>query len=78
MQLAASRRRRPPYPECEEPSRGAIGPKTNTAAGVETWHRIQNAIERFQARAPAEGEGALGRNGHRVVGFTIQRRVASA
>jgi hypothetical protein len=25
-------------------------------AGAETWHRILNAIERLQARAPAEGE----------------------
>jgi hypothetical protein len=26
-------------------------------AGAETWHRILNAIERLQAKAPAEGEG---------------------
>jgi hypothetical protein len=25
-------------------------------AGTETWHRILNAIERLQAKAPAEGE----------------------
>lgn len=25
-------------------------------AGAETWHRILNAIERLQARAPADGE----------------------
>jgi hypothetical protein len=25
-------------------------------AGAGTWHRILNAIERLQARAPAEGE----------------------
>ena len=25
-------------------------------AGAETWHRILNAIERPQAKAPAEGE----------------------
>jgi hypothetical protein len=25
-------------------------------AGAETWHRILNAIERRQAKAPAEGE----------------------
>ena len=25
-------------------------------AGAETWHRIRNAIERLQAKAPAEGE----------------------
>jgi hypothetical protein len=25
-------------------------------AGCETWHRILNAIERLQAKAPAEGE----------------------
>jgi Family of unknown function (DUF6961) len=25
-------------------------------AGAETWHRILNAIERLQARVPAEGE----------------------
>jgi len=25
-------------------------------AGAETWHRIPNAIERLQAKAPAEGE----------------------
>ena len=25
-------------------------------AGAETWHRILNAIERLQARHPAEGE----------------------
>jgi hypothetical protein len=25
-------------------------------AGAETWHRIINAIERLQAKAPAEGE----------------------
>jgi hypothetical protein len=30
-------------------------------AGAETWHRILNAIERLQAKAPAEGERA--RNG---------------
>jgi hypothetical protein len=24
--------------------------------GAETWHRILNAIERLQAKAPAEGE----------------------
>lgn len=32
-------------------------------AGAETWHRmILNAIERLQAKAPADGEkGALGR-----------------
>jgi triphosphoribosyl-dephospho-CoA synthetase len=24
--------------------------------GAETWHRILNAIERLQARAPTEGE----------------------
>jgi hypothetical protein len=24
-------------------------------AGAETWHRILNAIERLQAKAPAEG-----------------------
>ena len=28
-------------------------------AGAETWHRILNAIERLQAKAPAEGKGAL-------------------
>ena len=27
-----------------------------TLAGAETWHRILNAIERLQARAPADGE----------------------
>ena len=27
-------------------------------AGAETWHRILNAIERLQAKAPAEGEKA--------------------
>jgi hypothetical protein len=26
-------------------------------AGCETWHRILNAIERLQAKAPADGEG---------------------
>jgi len=26
-------------------------------AGAETWHRILNAIERLQAKMPAEGEG---------------------
>jgi hypothetical protein len=26
-------------------------------AGAETWHRILNAIDRLQAKAPAEGEG---------------------
>jgi hypothetical protein len=25
-------------------------------AGVETWHRILNAIERLQAKAPTDGE----------------------
>jgi hypothetical protein len=25
-------------------------------AGAKTWHRILNAIERLQARAPAEGK----------------------
>jgi hypothetical protein len=25
--------------------------------GSETWHRILNAIERLQAKTPAEGEG---------------------
>jgi hypothetical protein len=25
-------------------------------AGAETWHRILNAIERLQVKAPAEGE----------------------
>jgi len=25
-------------------------------AGAETWHRILNAIERLQAKAPADGE----------------------
>jgi hypothetical protein len=25
--------------------------------GAETWHRILNAIERLQAKAPADGEG---------------------
>ena len=25
-------------------------------AGAETWHRILNAIERLQSKAPAEGE----------------------
>jgi hypothetical protein len=25
-------------------------------AGAETWHRILNAIERLQAKAPAESE----------------------
>jgi hypothetical protein len=25
-------------------------------AGAETWHRILNAIERLQAKAPTEGE----------------------
>jgi len=25
-------------------------------AGAETWHRILNAIERLQAKVPAEGE----------------------
>jgi hypothetical protein len=25
-------------------------------AGAETWHRILNAIERLQAKQPAEGE----------------------
>ena len=25
-------------------------------AGAETWHRILNAIERLQAKAPAVGE----------------------
>ena len=25
-------------------------------AGAEVWHRILNAIERLQAKAPAEGE----------------------
>jgi hypothetical protein len=25
-------------------------------AGAETWHRILNAIERLQAKKPAEGE----------------------
>jgi hypothetical protein len=25
-------------------------------AGAETWHRIQDAIERLQATKPAEGE----------------------
>ena len=24
--------------------------------GAETWHRILNALERLQAKAPAEGE----------------------
>jgi hypothetical protein len=33
-------------------------------AGAETWHRILNAIERLQAKAPGErGEGALGAAG---------------
>ena len=27
-------------------------------AGAETWHRILNAIERLQAKVPAEGEKA--------------------
>jgi hypothetical protein len=27
-------------------------------AGAETWHRILNAIERLQAKVPADGEGA--------------------
>jgi hypothetical protein len=26
-------------------------------AGAETWHRILNAIERLQAKSPAEDEG---------------------
>jgi hypothetical protein len=26
-------------------------------AGCETWHRILKAIERLQAKAPADGEG---------------------
>jgi hypothetical protein len=26
-------------------------------AGSKTWHRILNAIERLQAKAPADGEG---------------------
>ena len=26
-------------------------------AGAETWHRILSAIERLQAKAPADGEG---------------------
>ena len=25
-------------------------------AGAETWHRILNAIQRLQAKAPAEGD----------------------
>jgi hypothetical protein len=25
-------------------------------AGAETWHRILNAIERLQAKAPADGD----------------------
>jgi hypothetical protein len=25
-------------------------------AGAETWHRILNAIERLQAKAPSDGE----------------------
>ena len=25
-------------------------------AGAETWHRVLSAIERLQAKAPAEGE----------------------
>ena len=29
-------------------------------AGAETWHRILNAIERLQAKAPAEGGGCSG------------------
>jgi hypothetical protein len=29
-------------------------------AGAETWHRILNAIERLQAKAPAEGERTAG------------------
>ena len=28
-------------------------------AGAETWHRILNAIERLQAKAPAAGEKVL-------------------
>jgi hypothetical protein len=28
--------------------------------GAETWHRILNAIERLQAKAPAEGRRAAG------------------
>jgi hypothetical protein len=26
-------------------------------AGCEVWHRILNAIERLQAKAPGDGEG---------------------
>jgi hypothetical protein len=28
-------------------------------AGAETWHRILNATERLQAKAPAEGVGSI-------------------
>jgi hypothetical protein len=28
-------------------------------AGTETWHRVLNAIERLQAKAPGEGEAVL-------------------
>jgi hypothetical protein len=30
-------------------------------AGAETWYRILNAIERLQAKAPAEGTGCIER-----------------
>jgi hypothetical protein len=30
--------------------------RARVMAGAETWHRILNAIERLQAKAPAEGE----------------------
>ena len=35
---------------------GAIFGVAAIVAGAETWHRILNAIERLQAKAPAEGE----------------------
>jgi hypothetical protein len=35
-----------------------VGTLADVMAGAETWHRILNAIERLQAKAPAEGEKA--------------------
>src|SRR4029450_2859105 len=40
-------------------------------AGAETWHRILNAIERLQAKAPAEGE-KVHRQGNRT-GWNVTR-----
>jgi hypothetical protein len=40
----------------EAATRGKRLLEEGDSLGAETWHRILNAIERLQAKAPAEGE----------------------